>query len=546
MSNFNYMLAPNAEIYQMLAQQNQANRDRAASLGRYGGSGAGAEVNIGDLMGQLSRAQNESSRAEALRNIAARRQRREDITLEREMMEDMAKRKMDFMLQEREMNLQLAAAEEEAQGPLFERLNQLYKDRDDFHAREIKAQAALAERNPQVAKELQSKISEVQTFAKALNDYKSVVHDGFDAELSAHEYMTNPAKGGQVPLSAAQRLVSKTFGGIEFMSEFVTGDKVADAQIGEYLSDLGGTGGGGNLNMASPKLGLVAAAARMKGLPEASQLGILEKLRGEQYQAEANRFAANFLTDLTTKGFVAVGADKGAAEMHLGRIVGQLLDSARSGNTPSQERVNQIDHALEQAAKGIFGEVEGANGKSKLVEALDVMLHKVGELKAPLTKEVGKSKIIGPDVLQNAAGAFAADQANRARNMLRAAIVGKVHTSDQLNSALGKMQGALTADELGRPTLKAGLLPIDEATREAQDLQSIMGTQLVGGVRGLRDLTTSTAKEVEGLTASALSSEQAAREEMMRLMTEGKRTAARAQRAQLRAQREALRNPKAP
>lgn len=502
MSQMNpYMTNPNAELYAMLGQ-------RAANLQQQGGSyvGAGSSndieiMNQRDALDAMSDVRDEGRmrRMMALQSIAGRRQARDEAELNRQIMEDVARQKMDLLLQEQDLNMKLAAADDPSDEALNLKLRQIQDRMADINRRETAANAALASRNQEFGKEFMARTGELKQMSTALDTWRGKIDKEANVAAAIDEFRSNPNKGSFSPLSGFTKLGALGGGAMESLFEFFTGDRVADAQI-EAALGVGGILTPGD-TLSGKNVGLLASAVRMKagggllGVVKDSKFSgyvgdTLQRISGAEYQKDADRFSSQLLSDVVSKGIANAGTD---FDMNLGgqqiqKVLGELADVARSGNLKPDEVAGRIIPRLEEAARVIYGPAEGRNALPKLVEAMDVMLSKAAsqanELIPMVFKEGG---VVDVSSIQNAALVNGLQQASRLRYALQAGTKGKVLTSEQLRTVLGETM-AIKPDERG--IYNPGALSLDPNTEMGALVRSALGGKTTAEVEALNQALT--------------------------------------------------------
>lgn len=524
MSQMNpYMTNPNAELYAMLGQ-------RAANLQQQGGSyvGAGSSndieiMNQRDALDAMSDVRDEGRmrRMMALQSIAGRRQARDEAELNRQIMEDVARQKMDLLLQEQKLNMQLAAADDPSDEALNLKLRQIQDRMADINRRETAANAALAGRNQEFGKEFMARTGELKQMSTALDTWRGKIDKEANVAAAIDEFRSNPNKGGFAPISGIARLGLGVEQTVDAFARFFTGTQ---ADFPELQTKFGGE-----------QMGMLASALRMKdgggiiksinqGGKSSGEFGdLLIRMSEPGYQKEADRFTSKLLGDVVSKGIANAGTD---FDMNMGgqqiqKVLGELADVARSGNLKPDEVAGRIIPRLEEAARVIYGPAEGRNALPKLVEAMDVMLSKAAsqanELVPLVFKEGG---FVDASSIQNAALVNSLREASRLRYALQAGTKGKVLTSEQLRTVLGETM-AIKPDERG--IYNPGALSLDPNTEMGALVRSALGGKTTAEVEALNQALTGQRTTLADLARERTGAMEAGEAELQNLIMQERR-----------------------
>lgn len=500
----NYMDDPNQDIYQMLAQRNMANRSYGG-----GGGGGGNEIDImnaRDALDQLAegRADNRSLRNRALDAMARRAERRADIEekgatldLNKQFMEDIAKRKMDLLIQENQLNLEMARAEMEGDPEMVSRKNALEKQRADINARELAANAEMAKRNAEHGKNFSQRIGELSMYRTSLEEWNAKHKGSLNGAGTVASLLRDPSRYGNVAnwdRLGADTIVENIGEGL--IEKFYSGDKTKDLEIARKL----GISDGGAMPIRLQ--GLLAAAARYGGkdgsilsymdqsapagsFMESQAQNQLRMYGGETYQRDADAFSNDMLSDIVVKGLSNSGMDLNhdGARMAVNKVLGILNDATRSTSTNPNEVSESVMKALEPAATAIFGVNEGSKAVPKLVQAIQTSLSEAQSMAGKYGSEVmGEGGVLGFENIQKAAVAHALKRSGSLSMALKAAVNGKVFTADQIALALGEV-GHLQDAESGK--LDYGLLNLDATTEQGKIIRELLGGERVEDLQSL-------------------------------------------------------------
>ena len=530
----NYTSSPNAEIYALLAQQNEQAANRAARFADGGSySGAGANVSVNDILGMLSRAQDQSTRAKAMDALSQRVAAREQMGLQQQQgawqldmqraaMEEVARKKMELNLQEVQLNAQLATARGDARQPLLDELERLEQSKLDLNSRELSANSLLVQRNTEAARDFATRLKELRDMQGAMTQWNKGIDEASKLEDFLAEYMKNPAKGGMGPQSALGgalggsdmgmgKLKEGVFRFGEWISELFSGNTVADMELMSYLRN------------SPAAANMVAAAGQNKTFLAALKAGGGSSIGLEQASdlASANRASAQMLSDLFTRALVNSGTqvDVPAATLASEKLIGEMIDLSNSANLKPEEMATRMNNALKQASTSIFGNIEGEKGLPKLAEALDAVLKKAGMLSGKLSAgAVGAGGRVGMQELQNAAAGYIFGQASSLRNVLRTGVAGKIMTADQLASALGYMEGVY---DPRTQQMDVGLLPLEATTEGGRALRAALGDKRAKTLDELMELTRTTRTGTAASSREALELEAKIRKLLMKLQEGG-------------------------
>jgi len=483
---------PNQDIYQMLAQRNMANRSYGG-----GGGGGGNEIEIMSARAALDelaegRADSRGLRNRALDAMARRAERRADIEekgatmdLNKQFMEDIAQRKMNLLIQEQELNLQMARAEMEDDPEMLNRKNELQRQRADIEARQLAASAEMAKRDATHGKDFAQRIGELNTYKTALETWDGKHKGTLNAAGTISSLLNDPSRYGA---STASPIATGVTRAAEWLGELATGDKTADMAIDAAL-----TGGG---NLQSRFNGLLAAASRWGGdsgllsvMQQGSDTGPntarMRMFKGDAYQKDADAFSSELLSDIVVKGLSNSGIDLNhdSARIAVNKVMGILNDSTRSTSTNHEDVSKSVMEALRPAAQAIFGPTEGEKALPKLVQAMQNSLSESQSIASKYGSEViGANGTVGFDSIQKAAVAHALKRSGALGLALKTAVNGKVLTADQVAMALGE-SGHLLDASAGK--LDYGLLNLNAGTEEGRVIRQALGSKQVAELEEL-------------------------------------------------------------
>jgi len=523
----NYMDDPNQDIYQMLAQRNMANRSYGG-----GGGGGGNEIEIMNARAALDalaegRADSRGLRNRALDAMARRAERRADIEsqgatmdLNKQFMEDIAKRKMDLLIQENQLNLEMARAEMEGDPAMLEKKNMLERQRADITARELSASAEMAKRRTEHGKAFSQRVGELTMYKTSLEEWNAKHKGSLNADGTIMSLLNDPTRYGSV--ANAERFGADTIVeniGEGLIEKLYSGDTVKDLEISRRM----GIADGGA--MPGRMAGLIAAAARYGGkdsnllsfmdqsaapdsFRESQAQRQLRLYSGETYQRDADAFSNDLLGDIVVKGLSNSGMDlnQDGARMAVNKVMGILNDATRSTSTNPNEVSKAVLEALEPAATAIFGVNEGSKAVPKLVQAIQSSLSEAQTLANKYGSEVmGAGGVVGFDNIQKAAVAHALKRSGSLSMALKAAVNGKVFTADQVAMALGEV-GGLSDASTGK--LDYGLLNLDSNTEQGKMIRDILGGKQVMDLEAMLAARKTRTKGEEASKADLLKIEQ--------------------------------------
>lgn len=544
MSQMNpYMTNPNADIYALLAQR-AASLDEQAS--RAGGVSAGANINFDmDRMRHAAQldeyAKQQDFEREQLSgflgNMRSRQAMRFEGDLNRQIMEDIARTKIDLQLQQEELNLKLAQAEDANDESILANRQALRDKLADINRQEMAAQALLAQKNQQFGKEFSTRVGEVRSLQAALTQYRKGI-DAANIDDFIQEFKTNPTKGGLKSLSAAERAGVGIGGMAEGLAEIFTGDVTADTEIVSRLGLPAGTFlmRGGDEGLSGSTMGMIAAAARLqdgggirgqlsRGKGPGSQVNeVFDRLSGAQYQIDADRFTSQLLGDVITKGLSSAGTDFefNTGNKQVQKLLAQMSSLSRTPGLSAKDVSEQLMPTLKNASMAIFGpgQSEDAN-LGRMVEALDTLLSKANSQSATYLAAMGASGVIDSASIQNAAVAQSLKEAARLKRVLETATSGKVLTSEALSSALGEVERVY--DPATR-TYDVGLLP-GGMSAQGQRVAAALGGRTMTSIDELINEVTRNREALAQLAAQRTGTEAGAESELEQLLTAGKRKA---------------------
>lgn len=571
MSQMNpYMTNPNAELYAMLGQ-------RAANLDRQGGgvsAGSGIEFDLMSHQAALeelaaNRGEGRYARRAAIDRIS-RRNELEDLlkfqgqsgeqeaALNKAMMEDIARMKMDLQLQEEELNLKLSQAEDANDESILANRQSLRQKMAEINRQEMAAQALMAQKNQQFGKEFSTRVGEVRSLQTALQEYRKGI-DGANIDAFIQEFKTNPAKGGLKNLSAAERAGVGIGGMLEGFAELFTGDVTSDTEIVSRLGLPAGTFlmQGGDQGLSGSTMGMIAAAARLKdggglkaqlsrssiaGLKPTTQVNeVFDRLSGSQYQIDADRFTSQLLGDVITKGLSSAGTDFdfNTGNKQVQKLLAQMSSLSRTPNLSAKDMSEQLMPTLKNAATAIFGpgQTEDAN-LGRMVEALDTLLSKANRQSATYLASMAEGGAITSASIQNAAVAHSLKEAARLKRVLETATSGKVLTSEALASALGEAERVY---DPATGTYNIGLLP-SGMTEQGKRVAAALGGRTMTSIDEMTNEITRNREALAQLAAQRTGTQAGAESELEQLLTTGKRKA-RAEKAAVLAAERAKRAP---
>lgn len=526
MSQMNpYMTNPNAELYAMLGQ-------RAANLDRQGPSisaGSGIEFDLMDRQAALAelaavRSEDRAGRARALDAIA----RRDAMSTQEDFMMRMVERQKNLLMEEQDLHLQLASAELPMQEELLAKLQKKQADILDFNTRKVAAEAELARRSPEFAKEYSQRIGQVRTLADGLSKFKKVIGESLGAEKSIENYLANPNKAGLRPESG-RKAIATTFGGIgESIKDFFTGDTVDETRLAAMGESMGGAGAD-----------LLAAAMQSKGLNEAlanqgfgdltSLVGVRSTSTGltsaQTTSGSADRFTNNLLSELAVNGLVNSGVNVNVdqAQQAMSRLVGELNDISRSSvPLKPQDISTRLMPVLEDTAKKIFGEADGQNAVPKLVELMDATF-------SAATKESGKyagSILVDGQInqksVQNAAVGTALQRAGALFHVMKAGTKNQVLTAENLNRVIGMTEQKALIDPV-TGEVNYAMLNLDPTTEAGTLVRQALGGKTTAEIEDFLKFLRSNKQTMADITKQQGTSELETMAELLRTQLEGKR-----------------------
>lgn len=559
MSQMNpYMTNPNAELYAMLGQ-------RAANLDRQGGgvsAGSGIEFDLMSHQAALeelaaNRGEGRYARRAAIDRIS-RRNELEDLlkfqgqsgeqeaALNKAMMEDIARMKMDLQLQEEELNLKLSQAEDANDESILANRQSLRQKMAEINRQEMAAQALMAQKNQQFGKEFSTRVGEVRSLQTALQEYRKGI-DGANIDAFIQEFKTNPAKGGLQRQSLLGRGIGLLESGIETGLEVFTGDIFSDRDIANKFNLSG------DLSGVSPsQVGMLASAARLKdgggliGLLGQSKISglvgdTIQKMADPARQIDADRFTSQLLGDVITKGLSSAGTDFdfNTGNQQVQKLLSQMSSLSRTPNLSAKDMSEQLMPTLKNAATAIFGpgQTEDAN-LGRMVEALDTLLSKANRQSATYLASMAEGGTINAASIQNAAVAYSLKEAARLKRVLETATSGKVLTSEALASALGEVERVY---DPATSTYNIGLLP-SGMTEQGKRVATALGGRTMTSIDEMTNETTRNREVLAQLAAQRTGAQTGAESELEQLLTTGKRKA-RAEKAAVLAAERAKRAP---
>jgi hypothetical protein len=127
---------------------------------------------------------------------------------------------------------------------------------------------------------------------------------------------------------------------------------------------------------------------------------------------------------------------------------------------------------------------------------------------------LGADKVVGVSSLQNAAAAYALENAARYHHVLKAGVSGRVSTAEQLNLALGRLKGAYNP-ETG--ALEVGLLDLSPTTEAGRETRAALGAKTARSAEDLLNLIRKTEETQAGLSKEKASTQLS---DMMGLLQE--------------------------
>lgn len=499
----NFMMDPNADIYQMLAQQNLA-ASRGGG-GGYGGGGDSLQDRIA-LMREEARlnAQQETVRAgrsreelEALQGFNRQnmefqqglneRTQQFAVNLNRQAMEQMAKFQEDLLRRERDLNLQVAQADLESSAPLEELRNKLAQEKFDFHRRDDEAKAAIAQRDSRFGQEYNNKRNELKTLFESLGTYKNTLSSSFKPDASVGRWMTDLDKVGPGYTTStwvASGLVGRPF---ESFSELFTGDRVSDQEISDFL-------GHGSLDPAQEATvnQMIGAAKQYQPLVDAITEGGTSEY-GKEYMsnygkvpgagtAEADKYVSRFYADMVLGGLQNSGISLAGGEnsrVQMEQLMASLVNITRDQSIKGDDVPARVKPLLDKAAMEIFGTTEGTRAVPKLVLALQEAFNSAPKLEGAYASKVLPNGVINSDSLKSAAILHALQRGGKLNAALKSAMVGQVDF-DNLSSVIGMTDPAALKNPI-TGEMDIGLLT-GQTGEQLKALQTILGPEFMGTV----------------------------------------------------------------
>jgi hypothetical protein len=502
----NFMLSPNADIYQLLAQQNQP---RGGGLGSGGGVDVDPTANLNYQRGLMELGLEAARRSGqiGLEQESQRRmqdfamapiEQRQQLRLDQEAFMQGMKNQQRMFLEMQKLQLQLAAASGPEAESLYTQMQELDTQiRRQSNAME-RAKSAMAEINPQMQNELADAKSGATTLVEAKrNKLLTLTGAGGDNLNSAiqgslERQLRSPSSYGPASQSALGGLGTGVLRGLESIGEFFTGDRVADARLG-----------------AAGLQPDMQAAARMFGG------GVLANMlpQGQiEDSAGANSFASNLLGEVAVDAFAnsATGVrDRASASKALRELFNEFAAQSAVPNQDPKVVTSKVVPLLNVAAEAIYGNKDSA---ADLADALDEVLKSVGSRVPDYASQIDARGTVGPEQVQAAATAYALGKAKNFRDVLNGATMGQMPRIADIE----RMLGILSED------LKVGgafQLPSFLREMDAQGLSAIL--PLLGGVSASVGRAAELGRRAQNITAEqARASEQmaAAEEALANLM----------------------------
>lgn len=523
MSQMNpYMTNPNAELYAMLGQ-------RAANLDRQGGgvsAGSGIELDLLDKQAALAelamvRGEDRAGRARALDAIT----RRGEMQTQEEFMMRMAERQRQLILDEQDINLELANADIASTEGLLAKLAEKQKTLYDFNTRKLAAEAEMARRNPEMAKQYSQRIREVSELAKGLSTFKDQFGKSLNAETTITNFLANPNKGGFLPESGGGSILMTLAGMAEGVQDFF-GEDAVDKPSLRRMPELFGSGGRDMVAAALDSKGLAdglrTAGFDIKSLnfdpsggglafdgPNPFEVGSAAQRMG------ADRFSNNVLSELAVTGLANSGAniniEKSQAAMT--KLIGELNDISRSSVPMKAADVSaRLKPILDNAATEIFGETP-EQATPKLVELLDETFKAARTQAGKYAGAILDNGEITRKSIQNAAIGKALERGGALGYILQAGTKNQVLTSTTLQSILGMTkEESLVDPDTGR--INYGLLDLDPNSEMGALIRGALGSKTTAQIEDFLKFVRSNKQ-----TQATLAQEQGASElDMMRDM----------------------------
>lgn len=502
----NYTTSPNAEILGLLSQENEAARNRAASLAsRFGGgsesyAGSGSNVSLTDILSGLSKADSREVRQRYMDMMFKRMENREALGMQQAQMDmnmvamdQVAKKRMQLLLEEKQVRAKLAFAGADTRAHYEEALRKNQEATLDLHEREISSKALLAQQNETAAKEYATRLREVETTAGAMKGWrggiaKTVSPEGMAAMLQ--EYMANPSKGGAVSIGGMEELGGHVAKSLEWLGELFTGDTAAQAHLSHDIRKSQNAGSDTGLALLSE------AAANNPVFMEAFTRAagnsgeVLDYFKSVQNsgKAGAEKFTAHILSDFAIKALTNSGmnVDVPASTPAMQKLIGEILDLSNSPNIPPEDMSDRVYNALRNASQTVFGAAEGDKGIAKLADALDVVFENTAGLTGQMSAGIlGPKNYMGVEQMRNAAAAYAFGRASQARHVLKTGTIGRIFTLEQLESTLGRRSQVLDP-KTGQ--FQPGLLPLETTTQVGRGERQILGPEVTKQVQQLLQL----------------------------------------------------------
>lgn len=459
------------------------------------------------------------------------------------LMENVAKQKMELLLQQQELNLRLAQAEDAADDEALQLLDENERKQMDIARREQAAFATKAKSDEVLAREYANHLGNLQTQASGINQY-AVAHanslsSSIDGTLT--QFLSDPNKGGFLQRTGLKTGAFAISRAGERIGEMFTGDRTADFDL--ELNLLGAPGILGQ-DPNNPKLGLVAAATRQRGFLDAmarsSSAGwvtdTMQNLSSEPYNIHAEKYASGLLADLVVDSLTAAGTNvsSSTARQAVEAVLNELSDVSRSTGATPADVSQRVMAKLKAAAPEIFGKNIGDGGVPQLVEAISNTLKAAGTKSGEFAGKLGTG-VFDAEAVRNASLAYSLGRARNYAHALDAATSGKVLTSKNFSLALGTLQGAYDPKT---NVLNLGAIPeMDKDVATLLALQGDLGGRLAGARTAERSFKEELAKLAQQRTESAAAGELAQRAAGIR----GRRRARQSKMEILRERTEALR-----
>lgn len=494
----NYLVNPNQDMYQLLAQQNAA----ARSGGGGGGGEANNDIEVLTKQAALQETAEQQRTTRDRRDMAMSREyAQQDFergrtesdrqrNLEFEAMQRVAQHQSQLVLDEQSRALELARAGEVSIDELLAFEGKYNQENMEISTKHNNAHASFLAGKVPHQKAFQDRLNQLSLLQDSLGQFQTRLAGTFHGEETIQSLLTDVSRYG--PQKIAPFWSIRQAG--EKMREWFYSDIIHDSQLEDqlHLGDYKKVGD----HPKDGRLNNMLAAAGTYGT-QGGQKGAVAKILAQNPGNEpldralapnpraARAFSEELFSELSTRALSNMGLDINHTQANqlLQNVFSALNDATTSSSMSPKDAGVLITKALTAAASNIFGPAEGAHALPKLVQVIEHTFEVANNIQRGAAAAIlNQDKEFDFSSVQNAAVAQGLLPANSLRLALKTATSGQILTVEELTRARGYPSTAYNAST---HEYDLGALNIDPNTPEGRLLGTALGSTGVTAIEQL-------------------------------------------------------------